>query len=157
MMKKAKMIIFGMMVTAMTATGVFAAEMSFNANLSGNDEVPTVKTVAKGDAKFDLSSDSKTLTYKVRVENIENANAAHIHHGATGKNGAPVANLFTGPKKDGKFNGGLAEGSITAKDLVGDLKGKTVEDLVQIIKAGEAYVNVHTDANAEGEIRGQLK
>ncbi len=34
-----------------------------------------------------------------------------------------------------------------AKDLSGDLMGKTVDDLVQLIKSGEIYVNVHTDAN----------
>jgi hypothetical protein len=48
-------------------------------------------------------------------------------------------------------------GTITANGLTGDLMGKSLNDLVQIIKAGDAYVNVHTDANPDGEIRGQIK
>jgi hypothetical protein len=74
-----------------------------------------------------------------------------------GKNGPPLVNLFTGPKKEGKFSGGLSEGTITAKDLSGDLMGKSLEDLEQLIKSGETYVNVHTVAKPDGEIRGQIK
>jgi hypothetical protein len=37
------------------------------------------------------------------------------------------------------------------------LTGKALSDLVTMIKSGRAYVNVHTDKNPGGEIRGQLK
>ena len=59
--------------------------------------------------------------------------------------------------KKGKFTGVLARGTITAANLVGPLKGKAVEDLVRDIRAGDAYVNVHTTAHPAGEIRGQIK
>jgi hypothetical protein len=59
--------------------------------------------------------------------------------------------------KKGKFTGVLAQGTITAANLMGPLQGKTLEDLVSVIKAGDAYVNVHTTAHPGGEIRGQLK
>ena len=68
-----------------------------------------------------------------------------------------MVTLFSGPKKEGKFSGTLSEGTITEKDLAGDLQGKTMNDLVQMIKSGDAYVNVHTDAHPDGKIRGQLK
>jgi hypothetical protein len=41
-------------------------------------------------------------------------------------------------------------------DLQGPLAGKQIFDLVNIIKNGQAYVNVHTDQNQNGEIRGQI-
>jgi len=59
--------------------------------------------------------------------------------------------------KKGKFSGVLAEGAIADKDLMGPLQGKTVEDLVHVIQAEQAYVNVHTETNPDGEIRGQIK
>jgi hypothetical protein len=91
------------------------------------------------------------------VKDIENVTVAHIHSGKKGESGAPVAGLFMGPEKEGKFSGELAKGTITEKDLVGKLAGKTIGDLVKLIKDGEAYVNVHTVKNPNGEIRGQIK
>ena len=156
-MGKVKLLLFVILATILTVSVGFAAEKSFKAKLTGSDEVPSVKTKAKGDIKFKLSSDGKSLSYTLHVKNILNTTAAHIHRGMKGKSGPPVANLFTGPKKEGKFSGDLAMGTLTANDLSGDLMGKSLDDLVQIIKAGDAYVNVHTDANPDGEIRGQIK
>ena len=156
-MGKVKLLLFVILATMLTVSVGFAAEKSFKAKLTGSDEVPSVKTKATGEVKFKLSSDGKTLSYTLDVKNIENTTAAHIHRGMKGKNGPPVANLFTGPKKEGKFSGVLSKGTITAKDLSGDLMGKSLDDLVKLIKAGDLYVNVHTDAKPDGEIRGQIK
>ena len=156
-MNKLKMLLFVMLSALLSVSIGFAAEKSFHAKLAGKDEVPSVKTKATGEVKFKLSKDGKELSYKLHVKNIENANAAHIHLGKKGKSGPPMANLFVGPKKDGKFSGDLSEGTITEKDLSGDLMGKSIDDLVQLIKSGDTYVNVHTDANPDGAIRGQIK
>lgn len=156
-MNKVKLFLFVILATILSVSVGFAADKSFKAKLTGNDEVPSVNTKAKGDVKFKLSSDGKVLSYKLQVKNIVNPTAAHIHRGMKGKNGPPVANLFAGPKKEGKISGDLSEGTITDKDLSGELMGKTLGDLVQLIKSGEVYVNVHTDANPDGEIRGQIK
>jgi CHRD domain len=40
--------------------------------------------------------------------------------------------------------------------LEGPLAGKQLSDLITMINNGDAYVNVHTEANPKGEIRGQL-
>jgi hypothetical protein len=141
----------------LTVSVGFTAEKSFKAKLSGKDEVPSVKTKAKGEIEFKLSKEGRELSYKLKVKNIENPTAAHIHLGIKGKSGPPVANLFSGPKKEGKFSGDLSEGIIMADNLSGDLMGKSIADLVQLIKSGEAYVNVHTDSKPDGEIRGQIK
>lgn len=156
-MRKVTLLLFVVLTTALTASLGFAAEKSFHAKLSGHDSVPAVKTKAKGKAEFKLSKDGKELSFKLTVKDIDNVTAAHIHMGKKGENGAPVAGLFAGPKKEGNFSGTLAEGTIMEKDLIGDLQGKSLDALIKLIKSGGAYVNVHTDAYPDGEIRGQIK
>ncbi len=146
-----------MLATALTASLGFAAERDFKAKLSGHQSVPAVKTKATGYSEFKLSKDGKELKFKLTVKDIKNVTAAHIHMGKKGENGAPLVDLFTGPKKEGKFGGTLCEGTITGQDLKGDLQGKSIDDLVKLFKSGSTYVNVHTDANPDGEIRGQIK
>ncbi len=36
------------------------------------------------------------------------------------------------------------------------MAGKQISDLVNLIKSGQVYVNVHTQKNTNGEIRGQI-
>ena len=47
-------------------------------------------------------------------------------------------------------------GSIAANNLEGPMQGKTVAELINAIKNNTTYVNVHTEQNPNGEIRGQL-
>jgi hypothetical protein len=132
----------------------------FSAILAGANEVPSVETEAMGSAVFMLSSDGKSLWYKITVDSIMDAQASHIHWAIAGVNGPVVVALFptgTYMVKSGEFSGVLAEGTIMAKDLKDALAGKTITDLVAGIKTGKAYVNVHTLAHPAGEIRGQVK
>ena len=156
-MKKVPIQLFVFLVLVLFVSIGIAGERSFKAKLSGGEVVPTVKTTAKGEAIFQLSKDGNELTYKLTVADIENVTAAHIHDGKLGKNGPPIVNLFTGPKKEHEFTGTLAEGTITAKDLIGSLKGKLFSHFIQMIEDGHAYVNVHSETHPDGEIRGQIK
>ena len=157
-MKTLKIMILAVFAILLTASlGIAAAQGDFGAKLSGKDSVPAVETKAKGEADFSLSKDGKELTYALKLMDIENVTAAHIHAGMMGENGGPVAGLFAGPKKEGMFSGEAAKGTITDKDLVGPLSGKTIGDLVEMIKKGGTYVNVHTDKYPGGEVRGQIK
>jgi hypothetical protein len=67
-----------------------------------------------------------------------------------------IVSLFSGPQKAGSFTGVLAKGAITEADLTGPMAGKTFQDLAAMVLAGQTYVNVHTVANPNGEIRGQI-
>jgi hypothetical protein len=156
-MNKIKLLLFVILSTMLTASLAFAAGNNFKADLEGQNEVPGVVTKAKGEAKFELSNSGKSIKYTLVVRDIENVTAAHIHLGAPGNNGQPLVNIFSDKKKEGKFRGNLSQSTITDKDLIGDLKGKSISDLVALIKSGDAYVNVHTDAYPNGEIRGQIK
>ncbi len=147
------------------AVGIASADMSqvqknFRAHLSGDEEVPAVDTRAQGQAIFQLSRDGITLHYKLIVANIEDVLMAHIHLAPAGENGPIVVWLYPSAPPpqliEGRFNGVLAAGAITAANLVGSLAGQTLEDLLAAIEAGETYVNVHTEAHPGGEIRGQI-
>ena len=134
--------------------------MNFRANLKGRHEVPPVDTRAQGEAIFKLSKDGSTLHYKLIVANIYNVFMAHIHWADASSNGPVVAWLYPGSPPasliPGRTQGVLAQGTITASDLVGPLAGMTMADLVAEIEKGMTYVNVHTTQNAPGEIRGQI-
>jgi hypothetical protein len=118
---------------------------TFTAKLSGKDEVPPVNTQATGTAQFQLSSDGKEINYDLTTTNLNGFMMAHIHQGKSGENGQPI----TTPLQMGK-------GKITSSDLQGPLAGKQISDLVDLMKNGGAYVNVHTQQNQNGEIRGQI-
>lgn len=142
----------------LTATVTVAAPpRNFRTHLSGDEETPAVVTLAQGQAEFQLSGDGLSLSYKLIVANIENVRAAHIHTAPAGTAGPVVVGLYLGPTIPGRTDGTLAEGVITASNLTGPLAGHPLSDLIAIIDAGGAYVNVHTDQHPGGEIRGQIR
>jgi CHRD domain len=120
------------------------SSQTFTAKLTGKDEVPPVNTQATGMAQFQLSADGKELNYNLSAMNLQGFMMAHIHQGKPGENGQPVAPLQMG------------KGKISSSDLQGPLAGKQIPDLVNIMKNGETYANVHTQQNQNGEIRGQI-
>ena len=135
-------------------------ELKFTAKLSGGEEVPSVTTQAQGEATFNVSSDGSSIRYKLVRSNIENVTMAHIHQGAKGAAGPVVAWLYpaTPPAVliPGRSDGVLMEGTITASNLVGPLEGHPLSDLINEMKAGNTYVNIHTSQHAGGETRGQI-
>lgn len=121
-----------------------------------------VASSANGDASFQLSADGMKLSYTLTVSGITDVTMAHIHVSAVaGENGDVTAWLY--PRmapmkmKAGMFSGVLGEGTIAAASLEGPLAGKTLADLVDAIKQGRAYVNVHTQQNPDGEIQGVIQ
>lgn len=137
-----------------------AQKNSFTATLSGSNQVPAVETSATGRATFEVTGNGASISYSLFVTGIEDPTMAHIHLAAKGENGAPVVWLYptdAHPVKSGKVNGLLSSGTITASQLVGPLKGKTVADLLEDIRNGDTYVNVHSKAHPGGEIRGQIQ
>lgn len=148
---------------AVSASGVAAARghnRNFRAHLAGENEVPPVDTLARGQSIFQLHRDGMALDYKLIVANIEDVLMAHIHVGGPDVNGPVAVWLYPdGPPPElieGRFDGVLAEGTITTDDLVGPLDDGQLSDLLAMMRAGNTYVNVHTEANPAGEIRGQI-
>jgi hypothetical protein len=134
---------------------------NFRAHLSGSEQPVPVQTQAQGQAIFQLSADETALHYQLNVANIENVFMAHIHYGPPGENGPVVAWLYPASPPSvlipDRFSGVLAAGVIQDTNLMGPLMGQTIQDLVDLIQDGEAYVNVHTSQVPSGEIRGQIR
>ena len=95
--------------------------------------------------------------YEVSAMNLNHATMAHIHSGKVGVNGPVVLVIYDSNTRSGPMGPGiLSQGNATSANLEGPLAGKQMSDLVNLIKSGEAYVNVHTVQNSKGEIRGQI-
>jgi Cu/Zn superoxide dismutase len=155
-MKRIKLLLLVVLAVVFAASTCFAMGNSFKAKLTPKEETKKPESKASGKTEFKLSKDGKSLSFILHVKNLTDPNAAHIHMAKKGEDGPPVAGLAS-EAKSGKFSGVLAQGTIMDKDLIGPLQGKTVADLVNLFKSGDAYVNVHTAANPDGEIRGQIK
>ena len=106
--------------------------------LSGANEVPPVKTSASGSGTITIADDG-AVSGSVTATGVAGT-AAHIHEGAAGANGPVIVPLT----KDGDSYKVPAGAKLTSAQLAS-------------FKAGNLYVNVHSAANPNGEIRAQLK
>jgi hypothetical protein len=117
----------------------FAQETKFSANLTGGEEVPPVDTAATGTADVTWNAGTMELSWTIDFSGLSGpATAAHFHGpAAPGENAGPV---------------------VTIEDLESPSEGTatlTEEQAAQLAE-GMWYVNVHTAANPNGEIRGQV-
>ena len=139
-----------------------AAEV-FTASLNGANERPTPRTTpATGTATFSFRRD--TLTWTITLSNINNVVAAHIHIGDATVAGGIIQNLLTTPSNT-SITGLVTRSTFTAPGAPN--QGITFDNLLDLMRNGGAYVNVHTnDGTAPtdtgpgdfpgGEIRGQI-
>jgi hypothetical protein len=139
-----------------TSTTGAPALSTYTAELTGDAEIHPVSTSATGTLTLTVAFDGSSVDYVLKVSDITDVSVARLHEGKAGASGETIFTLYDNPRS-GAFSGTLAQGSFTAADLVGPLKGKTIEDLVTMILADSIYLNVGTSTNKEGEIRGQLK
>lgn len=141
-------------------------QRNFTIPLAGENEVPARDTRARGVAVFHVSKDGKSLTYKLNVANIENVVGAHIHTGTEGTNGPVVLPLYGAAAGGGAVQGTISEGVATEEDVVGPIAGD-FDALLEAMRSGDAYVNVHTNDGVAppntgpgdfppGEIRGDF-
>jgi hypothetical protein len=116
-----------------------ASAEKMKAVLDGASEVPATTSPGKGTADIDFDPATKKLSWKVTYSGLTGpATMAHFHGPAEAGKNAGVAVPIT-PATSG------TEGSATLTDA-------QAADLM----AGKYYVNVHTEANKGGEIRGQV-
>jgi CHRD domain len=142
--------------TTSTSAGTPAAA-NYTADLGGGNEIPALTTAASGTLTLTVAADGSSVDYVLKLNSIISLTVARLHEGKVGATGATIFTIYGGPTKSGLYTGTIAQGSFTAADLVGPLKGKTIDDLVAMIKANSLYLNVGTQAHSQGEIRGQLQ
>ena len=120
-----------------------AAPMSISVPLTGAEQVPPVQTSGKGTAQLTYDPDTRILAWTVEFSDLSGpATMAHFHGPATaGKNGPPTIWLTKrGEPADSPIKG---EATLTPEQA-------------QEFTTGQWYVNVHTEKNPDGEIRGQV-
>jgi len=110
--------------------------------LDASQEVPAGTSEATGLATFNLSKQGNEVNYYVVVEGLTGPiQMAHLHEGPAGENGPVIVDLMSG------IDGNVISGSFDPTLFDG---------LLAAMNAGNIYINVHTEANPGGEIRGQL-
>jgi hypothetical protein len=182
-MKKTMLVAAGLLACA--ATGyAFTDEGSrrFSEFLSGLKEAPSVvSTTANGTFRATISRDGTEINYVLTFKELEgDVTQAHIHVGLPQNSGGVVlwlcdseANpspLATTPpctqdnpldKRSGRVTGTLTAldvQNLPANGIVGAV-GMTpgeFEEVLDLIRAGKTYVNLHSSKFGPGEIRSQL-
>lgn len=115
--------------------------------LGGTQEAPPVVTKASGLAT--LSLDDTALRFSISALTIKEITGAHIHKGTFNQPGAVLLDFlsYAKPTADGSGNSTVS-GQAPRADATPELIGA--------LRAGQAYVNVHTAAFPGGEISGML-
>jgi hypothetical protein len=115
-----------------------AAAADVKVTLAGDQEVPAVTSKGTGTGTITVGAD-KSVHGSVTTKDIAGV-AAHIHEAPAGKSGPVVIPL----EKKGDTYAVPANAKLTDAQFAS-------------FKAGNLYVNVHSAAHPDGEIRGQLK
>jgi hypothetical protein len=114
-----------------------AAPMSFKVDLNGAQQVPPVRTGATGTADLTYDPATRVLTWDVNHSGLSGqATMAHFQ-----ENAPPVIWLSE-------------KGAAVSNPIKG--QATLTPEQAQQMTAGEWYINVHTQANPGGEIRGQV-
>lgn len=148
--------IAGLFVLLVSAAQAQAQTITFTAALHGGGEVPAVLTGAAGTATVTWNTTTKAGTYRVEVYNMPSGTtASHIHVGASNVAGPVVVNFVvpTGISNDFALTGTFACSDVVPRQPQGI---NSCEDFEQALLLNNTYVNVHSQVNGGGEIRGQL-
>jgi len=147
-----------------STTGNFGdiLQINFNANLDGSQEVPPVSTTGTGTAIFKLNESGTEISFRIEITNLDlgsDVTGAHIHSAPLGVNGGIVVGFINPSDTASTIDAvaGTILGTFDTSSLSGSLAGQPLLALVNEMIAGTSYVNIHTNANSGGEIRGQIE
>jgi len=131
--------------------------------LHGYNEVPAVSSPGSGTFTAEIDADAQKITFDLRYSGLQaTAVAAHIHFAQTDVNGGVVAFLCGGGGKPVCPASGTVTGTVVPADVGAGAAAQGIAagefaELVAAIRAGRAYVNVHSTTFPGGEIRAQLR
>lgn len=126
------------------------AREGYTYSLTGNQEVPAVETDAIGNGIVSIDRDQSNAHFMFSFDGLTGpATMAHFHSAPMGENGGVIFDL--GPFLNLEMNSGMAAGYWSDMD---DMPFG-MEDAADF-RGGMVYVNVHTEENPGGELRGQV-
>ncbi|WP_390378664.1 CHRD domain-containing protein, partial [Alteromonas sp. MTD1] len=126
-------------VTPPPPVQVFTPSQTYEITLNGTQQVPRNNTDTSATAIIEVDESLNLFTIDIDTTNLSNIDAAHIHVGGIGVNGDVLFAL----EPDGESSYVLDETSID-------------DDTIAQLAAGNFYLNIHTDAYPNGEVRGQI-
>jgi hypothetical protein len=145
-----------------SATPSSAQVVNLTATLTGAEETTATPGVlglltgAVGTATVSVDATNEEVAVQLQLFNFATGTSAgHIHVGPRGVAG-PVVLSFpipAGRTGDLPLSFRLGSAAFAAQPQIGI---NTMQDLIQAIVGGGAYVNIHTSQYPAGEIRGQL-
>lgn len=179
MSRRRRLLVVAMTVgaaVAVTATGSAAApsgEDSFSGNvqivqLNGFNEVPlALSSPATASFRLVINDQAKEINYRLTYSAFPTTvTQSHVHFGSPSQAGGIsfflCTNLGNGPAGTQACPAGPATitGTIHAADVIGPtaqgIAPGEFDEIAAAIRAGFAYVNIHTTAFPPGEIRAQL-
>lgn len=135
--------------------------------LTGDQQLPPNDTNALGYVGLKFQDDRTRLVYIVNAEHIGKVTAVNLYQTDKEQNGTLVLDLLHSPRElmkgvdkvvektlEGKTKGTISIGGVTRDDLQGQLKGKSLSELHELMVNGSVYVSIHTKDFPNGEIRG---
>lgn len=159
-----------MLAFLFAASSAFAqgSGLTFLAQLSGFQEVPTVATSGRGTLQLDMIGND-AMQYTLSYSGLQSpVQQAHIHVAQAGVNGSIVIWLCGTTALPGPAGtptcpqAGTVQGTITAANVIAgatasqQLGAGEFGKVLSALRASTAYANVHTVASPGGEIRGQI-
>src|SRR5438552_11841872 len=155
-------------VSAALAASTAGADDKIHAKLIGFQEVPVVSTEASATFEAVISPNGDASDYGITYTGIQGTvTQSHMHVGQRSVNGGVVlwvcgttgtpgpAGTPTCTSPNGHFAGTWMAGNVqtvAAQQLGGD-----IGEVITAIRAGKAYMNVHSNLSPGGEIRGQIR
>jgi hypothetical protein len=146
------------------------------ADLKPTKEVPALSSQARGRFKATIDEENQTISYELSYEGLEGTTLqAHIHVGQRSVNGGisvflcgnppnvppapvpqppacpPAPATVTGVLTPANIIGPADQGVAPTSDTVNEF-----EELVDLLRSGVTYANVHSSKFRGGEIRGQV-
>lgn len=173
-MKKPVLFLLVVVFATVTAVAVPQGFKKIQELLTGYEEVPSVSTEAGGTFNARISKDESRIDWELRYSDLEGAvQQAHIHFGQRGVNGGIsvflCTNLGNGPAgiQPCPAPPATISGTIVAADVSPNIPATLaarnqglntgeIDELIQAIRAGATYVNVHSTTWPGGEIRSQI-
>jgi hypothetical protein len=140
---------------------------SYREDVTGYEEIPTLSTPADGEFTLKINRLSNTIDYRLSYEGfVTPVLQAHIHLGARAFNGGISVFLCSNigspvPTPACPTNAGTVSGTLDADDVIGPtgqgIAAGEFDELVDAIRAGATYANVHSQERPGGEIRAQIE
>ena len=165
-------------VIALVSVSAFALGQGFkriSETLTGYEETPAaISTTGNGTFTARISNDESRIEWQLTYSDLEGAvQQSHIHFGAKGTTGGIsvflCTNLGNGPAGTQPCPAPPAtiSGTIVAADVSPNIPATAaaraqglntgeMDELINAIRAGSTYVNVHSTTWPSGEIRSQI-